>query len=52
VLRPIEIQQAIGALAVSRTQYLESTIDFNLAQLQLLGAIGRPPEMVKHVDEE
>jgi len=28
-LRPIEIQQAIGALATSRTQYLNAVIDYN-----------------------
>ncbi|MCI0332872.1 MAG: TolC family protein [Planctomycetes bacterium] len=44
-LRPIEIQQAIGALASSRTQYLDAVIDYNVAQLQMLRAIGRPPEM-------
>jgi outer membrane protein TolC len=45
VLRPIEIQQAIGALASARTQHLDAVVDYNLAQLQMLRAIGRPPEM-------
>ena len=45
VLRPIEIQQAIGALAASRTQYLVAVIDYNLAQLQMLRAIGQPPDV-------
>jgi outer membrane protein TolC len=45
VLRPIEIQQAIGALALSRTQYLDAVTDYNIAQLQMLRAIGRPPEV-------
>jgi outer membrane protein TolC len=44
-LRPIEIQQAIGALAAAQGQYLDALIDYNLAQLQLLRAIGRPPEV-------
>jgi outer membrane protein TolC len=44
-LRPIEIQQAIGALAAARAQYLDAVIDYNAAQLQLLRAVGRPPEM-------
>jgi outer membrane protein TolC len=44
-LRPIDIQQAIGSLASSRTQYLDAVTDENVAQLQLLRAIGQPPEM-------
>jgi outer membrane protein TolC len=44
-LRPIEIQQAIGALASSRTGYLDAVTDYNVAQLQLLRAIGQPPSM-------
>ncbi len=43
-LRPIEIQQAIGALAAARLQYLDAVIDYNAAQLQLMRAVGRPPE--------
>jgi hypothetical protein len=35
-LRPIEIQQTIGALASSCSQYLDAVTDYNLAQLQLL----------------
>jgi len=42
-LRPIEIQQAIGALAVARSQYLQAVIDYNVAQLSLVRAIGQPP---------
>lgn len=45
VLRPIEIQQAIGALASARTQYLDAVTDYNSAQFQMLRAIGQPPEM-------
>lgn len=52
VLRPIEIQQAIGALASSRTQYLDAVIDYNVAQFQMLRAIGQPPEIVTHAGEE
>ncbi len=48
-LRPIEIQQAIGALASARTQYLDAVTDYNIAQLQLLRAVGRPPQM-KHAN--
>jgi outer membrane protein TolC len=44
VLRPIEIQQAIGALATARTQHLDAVLDYNVAQFQMLRAIGRPPE--------
>lgn len=44
VVRPIELQQAIGAVASARQQYLNAVLDFNLAQLELLRAIGRPPE--------
>lgn len=44
-LRPIEIQQAIGALATSRTQYLDAVIDYSIAQVQLLRAIGQPAEV-------
>ncbi len=45
VLRPIEIQQSIGALATSRIQHLDAVIDYNVAQLQMLRAIGRPPDV-------
>jgi len=44
-LRPIEIQQAIGALAAAQSQYLDAVIDYNIAQLQLLRSIGQPPSM-------
>jgi len=43
-LRVIEAQQAIRQLVDSRTQYLRAVIDNNQAQLQLLRAIGTPPE--------
>lgn len=46
-LRPIEIQQAIGALAAARSQYLDAVIDYNAAQLQLLRAVGRPPDVAR-----
>jgi outer membrane protein TolC len=51
VLRPIEIQQAIGALAAARTQHLDAVIDYNVAQMQMLRAIGQPPEVLKHINE-
>lgn len=50
-LRPMEIQQAIGALASSRTQYLDAVIDCNVAQFQMLRAIGQPTEIVTHARE-
>jgi len=52
VLRPIEIQQSIGALASSRTQYLDAVVDYNIAQFQMLRAIGQPPEIATHREEE
>jgi hypothetical protein len=42
-LRPIEAQQAIGALAAARRQYLAAVIDHNRAQFELLRALGLPP---------
>jgi outer membrane protein TolC len=44
-LRPIEIQQAIGALASAQTQFLDAIIDYNIAQVQLLRAVGQPPQI-------
>jgi outer membrane protein TolC len=43
VLRPIEAQQAIGALATAREQYLTAVIGHNRAQFELLRALGLPP---------
>lgn len=51
-LRPIEIQQAIGALALARTQYLNAVTDYNAAQLQMVRAIGQPPNSVSHSAKE
>jgi outer membrane protein TolC len=42
VLRPVEIQQAIGALAGARRQYFDAISDYNRAQFTLLRAIGQP----------
>lgn len=42
-LRPIEAQQAIGALASARQQYVDAVIDYDRAQFELLRAIGQPP---------
>ncbi len=50
VVRPIEIQQAIGALATARTEYLDAVLDYSIAHLQLLRAIGQPPAMDAPVD--
>jgi len=52
VLRPIESQQAIGALASARAHYLDAVVDYNVAQVQMLRAIGRPPEMAARADEK
>lgn len=43
VLRPIEPQQAIGALVDARTSYLNALLRYNAAQFQLSHAIGLPP---------
>jgi outer membrane protein TolC len=43
VLRPIEIQQAIGALASARQAYLDAVMDYNQAQFALLRALGQTP---------
>lgn len=43
-LRPIEAQQAISQLAEARHQYLRAVIGMNRAQLQLLRALGNPPD--------
>ncbi|HET6879878.1 MAG TPA: TolC family protein [Pirellulales bacterium] len=45
---PIEVMQAVQALAVARREYLRTLIDFNLAQFTLyraLGWPGHPPAM-------
>jgi outer membrane protein TolC len=42
VLRPIEIQQAIGALASARQSYLDAVMDYNQSQFALLRALGQP----------
>lgn len=44
VIRPIEAQQAIAALAAARNLYLAAVIDFNQAQLELVRALGDPPQ--------
>ncbi len=41
--RPIEVLQPIQALALARTDSLESILAYNRAQFQLYHAIGRPP---------
>jgi outer membrane protein TolC len=48
-LRPIEAQQAIGALATARGQYIDAVLDYNRAQLELLRALGQPPMDPKHL---
>jgi outer membrane protein TolC len=42
VLRVIEAQQAVQALAAAQANYLTAVIEYNQAQFQLLRAIGRP----------
>ena len=39
---PIEVLQAIQSLVSARTLYLDSVIDYNLAQIQLYTALGQP----------
>ncbi len=43
VIRPIEAQQSIAALAAARSLYLAAVIDFNQAQLELVRALGDLP---------
>ena len=43
-LRPIEAQQAIQALIDAKLQQVDSTLDYNAAQFELLRAIGLPPQ--------
>ncbi|MBA3484332.1 MAG: TolC family protein [Pirellulales bacterium] len=43
-LRPIEIQQAIGALSSARAQLVDAVTDYDAAQFQLLRAIGQMPD--------
>lgn len=45
-LRPIEAQQAVTAVASARGEYLDSVVDFNSAQFELLRALGQPPAVV------
>jgi len=47
VLRPIEPQQAIGALVDARASYLTDLMRYNTAQFQLLYAIGQPPTLAE-----
>ncbi|MEX1230474.1 MAG: TolC family protein [Planctomycetaceae bacterium] len=44
VIRPIEIQQAIDALASAREQYLNAVLNHNLAQFELIRSVGQPPQ--------
>lgn len=46
-LRAIEAQQAITALAAARGQYLDSVIDYNVAQFSLVRAVGNPPSLIR-----
>jgi len=43
-LRPIEVQQAISALAAARSRYLDAVVRYNQAQFALLRAVGLPPQ--------
>jgi len=45
VVRPIELQQAISALASARRQHVDAILQHNQAQFELLRAIGQPPEL-------
>ena len=42
-IRPIEAQQAISALTDARLNNLNATLAYNVAQLELLRALGQPP---------
>jgi outer membrane protein TolC len=42
--RPIELLQAIQALARSRQDYLQTVADYNRAQFRLYTALGNPPQ--------
>lgn len=48
LIRPIEIQQAIGALASARQAYLDAVMDHNQAQFALLRALGQPATTEPH----
>lgn len=50
LLRPIEIQQAIAALATAQEAWLDSISDHNRSQFQLLRAIGSPPSSESGTD--
>lgn len=50
LLRPIEIQQAIAALATAQEAWLDSISDHNRSQFQLLRAIGSPPSSESDTD--
>lgn len=41
---PIEVMQAVQALAVARREYLRTLIDYNSAQFSLLRAVGWPAQ--------
>lgn len=43
-LRPIEAQQAIDAFVNARLEQLDTVVGYNAAQLELLRAIGLPPQ--------
>lgn len=45
VVRPIELQQAISALASARRQHVDAVLQHNQAQFELLRAVGQPPEL-------
>ena len=50
LLRPIEIQQAIAAVATAQESSLDSISDHNRSQFQLLRAIGSPPNSQSSAD--
>ncbi|MDA0834455.1 MAG: TolC family protein [Planctomycetota bacterium] len=47
VIRPIEIQQAIDALASAHEQYLNAVLNHNLAQFELVRSVGQPPQSLQ-----
>ncbi len=48
--RPIELLDSMRLLAVSRYEYLNAIVDYNIAQFQLFVALGQPPaDALAHV---
>src|SRR5690606_9808462 len=48
---PIEVLQAIQSLVVARSSYLDSVVDYNIAQFQLYTAVGQSGDSVAQRSE-